>query len=205
MKAKLPNLPTVEELTAELELTKVYPPLAKAQRATEKAERKLADCQAKLTALEKEVIALPARIQRGDAPSKRLMEAMRDRDAVAMMIEPAEREVRERKEQETAAHERALKARDDEIDKRIAVLVKAAETLAPYLARINELELALVQVEDPRNACHRSHAVDWPISNSAELAERHRLEIARRPPPPPVTYKRNGLECDQWGRPLERD
>ena len=166
MKIKLnTTLPTVEEITRGLTPHDVHPPLASAEKNVADRERDLEQRRKELAALERRVEQLPADIQAGRAPTGELIEAMRKRDAAAMLVAPAEKAVTAARDKLEAERRIAKGLVVQEFLRREAPLVAAAAELAPVLAEINRLAIALSKTRGDGGVL----ALGWPDSLQTQM------------------------------------
>lgn len=164
------ELPTAAELVAGLDLRHLHEPLTRAELAAGEAERKCTRVRSDLAALERDVATLPARIQAGEVAAGALVEGLRERDAAALLIGPAEIALAKARAGVTAEEGRARQALDAEVARRREVLEKTAAEIAPVLEELRELSLSLSKVLD-RDAVGFP-AVSWPCDLSCDLRSR---------------------------------
>lgn len=161
MKTKIPiDLPTREKLTAALTPREVHPALVRAEEAAAAAERKLESARRELVDRERSVAELPAKVSRGEIKATALTEALRERDAAALLIPHAESTLTKARERVVAEEKTAQLAVDHEYGKRADQLERAAADLAPALTELAELAAALAATRGPGVVL----CIDWPCS-----------------------------------------
>lgn len=159
------ELPTAEDVVAGLTLRDVHPGLADAEVAERHRAEDLEGLRVDLARAVADVDGMASRVQAGTEPVAALDRAIRERDALALRLAPAETALKaasaSREKGEAKARER-LRA---EGARRNRQLEEAAEQVAPLLEALTSLELALeshVTHEIGRQA--NLPAVTWPMS-----------------------------------------
>jgi chromosome segregation ATPase len=137
------KLPSAKELIAGLSVQQVYPGLERAQESAAKAEQSLDRARRELGELERRVAELPARIHRGEVKASALTDTMRERDAKALLIVPADAALTKAKEHLAAEEKYAKLALDREFARREEQLQEAAAEMNPALLELGELANAL--------------------------------------------------------------
>jgi hypothetical protein len=112
-------------------------------------------------------------VQRGEAKAAALTDAMRARDAAALMIHRAEAELAKARERITVEAKAADIAVMRELDRRVELLEKVAADITPVLDEINTLARAIAAKLGP--SCVIT-SIDWPES-PADMASRARLAM----------------------------
>jgi hypothetical protein len=153
----------------------LHPALAAAELAATKAGRDVDRVRGDLAGLERKVSELPMFIQRGEARARDLADALRERDAAAMLVEPAQAALAKARDRVTAEEKAAKAALDREIGRRVELLEKAAAEISPYLEALGELAAALANTQGPGAILT---SVTWP-SSPAEDAQRRQANGAR--------------------------
>jgi DNA repair exonuclease SbcCD ATPase subunit len=171
------ELPSRERLLVGLAPREVHPPLVRAEESAAAAEQALERARGDLADLERSVAALPSRIHRGEVRSSELAEALRRRDAAALAIGPAERELAKARERVTIEEKNAAIAADREFVRRVEQLERVAAELGHVLAEFNELAAALAATRGPGAFLT---AVDWPCSPRC-AAERRAMMMSTAP------------------------
>lgn len=163
------DLPDRDQLTAGLTPRGVHLPLVRAEEAVAKLEQSLADRRRELADREQTVADLPARITRGEVAARALPEALRERDAAALLVAPAESSLVAARERVVAEEQRAQAAVTREFSARAEQLERAAADLGLGLAEISELAAALAAA---RGAGAILSSVDWQCSPRCSASSR---------------------------------
>ncbi len=144
------DIPDRTKLLAGLTPREAHPPLVRAEEAAAAAEQALERARRELAEHERICAAMPARVQAGQVRASALDDALRARDARALLVGSAEHALATARERVAAEERNAAVARSREIDRRMDALVRTENELAAALAEIDDLALALARLQDPR-------------------------------------------------------
>ncbi|MDQ3299968.1 MAG: hypothetical protein M3619_25595 [Myxococcota bacterium] len=139
----------------------LHPPLVKAESAAERAAQALEQSRRELADRERVVAGLPARIQRGETKASALSEALRERDAAALLVEPAEAALESARARVVVEEKSAARALEREVERRTDLLERAAADLRPVLDEIRQACTDLGRVLCPTSI---GMVIDWPCS-----------------------------------------
>jgi hypothetical protein len=143
------DLPDRKTLVAGLAPRDVHPALVQAEEATAKAEQALERRRQQLMVLERIVADLPARIHRGEVKANALTEALRERDAAALLVQPATDTLAKVRERVPTEEKNAKLAVVREIERRSEQLDQVAKDIIPVLEELRELAQALARAQGP--------------------------------------------------------
>lgn len=161
------ELPT--KIAEGLTTRDLHPSLARSQQTASDVEQALERARRDLAERERVVASLPERITRGEVKASALTDALRDRDAAALLIPPAEVALAKARERVSAEEKNASRALEREIERRHHVLVKAAAEIAPILEELASMATALTQAESPTAIpC----SPEWPCSPACDAHHR---------------------------------
>jgi hypothetical protein len=155
------KLPSTEDLTAGLTLQQVYPDLERAQESVAKAEQSLDRARRELAERERRIVDLPAKIHRGEVKASALTDALRERDAAALLVLPAEQALQKARETVTSEEKYAKVALEREFERRWKPIEQAAAEVTALLTEIGERATALSKVQCPEGICCYP---SWPCS-----------------------------------------
>jgi len=150
----------------------LHAPLGRAEDAHKATLAALDARRSELAAAEHAVTTLPAAITAGIAPAAALAAAMIARDAAALLVPSAELAAAEAGDRVEVEKARAKTALEAEVRRRQKQLVELAHEIAPALAEIARLDIALSRTLDKHN--YGSKALDWPCSPKSAFAQRGR-------------------------------
>lgn len=137
------TLPSKDELLDGLTPEALNPKLGKARDALAAAELALTNARDEHARLEQLIKDLPARILTGHAVASEIDDALRKRDAAALMLGPYELAHAEALDLVQRQEERGKEMRDEVCRERKAILQKAIDEVTPVLEQLRTLEHAL--------------------------------------------------------------
>ncbi len=162
IKIKL-DLPTREKITAGLTSRELHAPLARAEQHASDAEQQLERRRSEFADHERIVAELPDRISRGEIKASALTDALRDRDASALLVAPVELALAAARDRIIVEERIAKSAVEREFVRRVELLEAAAAEVSPALVEINALSQALASAYGAGGILG---SVEWPDSPS---------------------------------------
>ena len=193
------DLPTTDEITADLEQLTCYPALGKTEGRLAAAEAALSDARQRLEDATKVLDELPAKVSSGAATQADLERAVSTQRAEELMVPEHERALSDAQAALEEARRHARAATVEEARRRRDALQAVADELSPVLEELRDLELALQEALDtkapqPQDAIELSaarklappiDAVRWVVSLSVtnrvrvSSLSREKIEVRR--------------------------
>lgn len=137
------TLPSKEELLEGMTPEALNPKLGKARDALAAADLALTNARDEHARLDRLIHALPERIRTGHAVASELDDALRQREAAALMLGPYELAQAEALDLVQRQEERGKAMRDEVCRERKAILQKAIDEVSPVLEQLRILDRAL--------------------------------------------------------------
>jgi hypothetical protein len=177
-----------DEILARLERLAEVALLRKAEEAFHARERDLAAAKSEHARFMRLVEEAPPRIRAGQAPASLLASLLRDRDAAALLLAPAEKAANEARARIVSATAAARAAKQQEAARLRRTLQRHADELAPVLEELAAIDRDIVAAlgtggERSVNPLCRvpGERLAWPCSPAdAARLHRHRGPVAAK-------------------------